>query len=237
MNRAIPLFAVALLLAGCNDAPPPPDTPDDAPAADAQSADSAAPTGVAAEQTPQELFMARLREHCGRAYEGRIVANEPPVEDDPFEGERLVMHVRECGDDEIKIPFHVGDDHSRTWVITRVAQGVDGMEGLRLKHDHRHEDGTPDDITMYGGDTAGSGTPTRQEFPVDEESRAMFDAADMPMSMTNIWAMEIEADQRFLYELSRPEGRLFQVEFDLTKPVELPPDPWGHELVKVPSPD
>jgi hypothetical protein len=227
MNRLIPILALAALLAGCNDAPPPPEPP---------AADSTAPTGVAQEQTPHELFMARLREHCGRAYEGRIVANEPPAEDDPFEGERLVMHVRECGDDEIKIPFHVGDDHSRTWVITRVAQGVEGMEGLRLKHDHRHEDGTPDDITMYGGDTASSGTPTRQEFPVDEESRAMFEAADMPMSMTNTWAMEVEPE-RFMYELSRPEGRLFQVEFDLTQPVEVPPDPWGHELVKVPSPD
>jgi hypothetical protein len=24
-------------------------------------------------------------------------------------------------------------------------------EGLQLKHDHRHEDGTPDEVTMYGG--------------------------------------------------------------------------------------
>ena len=33
--------------------------------------------------------------------------------------------------------------------------------------------------------------------------------------------------QRFLYELSRPGGRLFQVEFDLSQPVALPPAPWG----------
>ena len=38
---------------------------------------------------------------------------------------------------------------------------------------------------------------------------------------------EIEPGKRFLYELSRPGGRLFQVEFDLTAPVPLPPAPWG----------
>ncbi|MEX0899832.1 MAG: hypothetical protein WD081_03985 [Gammaproteobacteria bacterium] len=230
MNRLIPLFAAICLIAACDNNNEP------AEAGPQQSA-AAAPTGVAEEQSPQELFMARLAEHCGRAYEGRIVANEPAMDDDPFEGQRLVMHVRECGENEIKIPFHVGDDHSRTWVITHVAAGVEGMDGLRLKHDHRHEDGTPDEVTMYGGDTAGSGTPRRQEFPVDQESREMFEAGDMHVSMSNTWAMEIEADKRFMYELSRPEGRLFQVEFDLTNPVELPPDPWGHELVKVPSPD
>lgn len=224
MNRLLTVLAVSTLLAACGDNDP------------VASGDNGAPTGVAEEQSPQELFMARLREHCGRAYEGRIVANEPPMDDDPFEDARLVMHVRECSDGELKIPFHVGDDHSRTWVITRVAQGVEGMEGLRLKHDHRHEDGTDDDITMYGGDTANAGTPMRQEFPVDQESRDMFEAADMQVSMSNTWAMEIEANERFLYELSRPEGRLFQVEFDLSKPVELPPAPWGHELVKVPAP-
>ena len=29
--------------------------------------------------------------------------------------------------------------------------------GLRLKHDHRHEDGHPDKVTLYGGDTADAG--------------------------------------------------------------------------------
>ena len=53
-------------------------------------------------------------------------------------------------------------------------------------------------------------------------------------SITNVWAMEIEPSQRFIYELARPqdelnpEGRLFRVEFDLTKPVDLPPTPWGY---------
>jgi hypothetical protein len=168
-------------------------------------------------------FLDRLREHCGKAYAGRIVANTPtPTTPDPFEGKSLVMHVRGCATDELKIPFHVGDDRSRTWVLTRTATG------LRLKHDHRHEDGSSDAVTMYGGDTATPGTAERQEFPVDAESIATFEREGLTASVTNVWAMEIESGQRFVYELARPGGRLFKVEFDLTRPVDAPPPPWGH---------
>ena len=171
---------------------------------------------------PADEFLARLAMHCGQAFAGKITANEPAVENDPFEGKELVMHVRKCGEKEIEVPFHVGDDHSRTWVLTRTG------EGLRLKHDHRHEDGTDDAVTMYGGNTSQPGTAARQEFPVDEFSKEMFKREDLDVSTTNTWAMEIEPNQKFVYELARP-GRLFRVEFDLTKPVAIPPTPWGHE--------
>src|SRR5687768_17874448 len=92
----------------------------------------------------QEAFWAALRAHCGRAYEGRVALSTGSAGDTAMAGKRLVMHVRECSPGEIRIPFHVGDDRSRTWVITRTPGG------LRLKHDHRHEDGQPDSITQYG---------------------------------------------------------------------------------------
>ncbi len=130
------------------------------------------------------------------------------------------MHVRECTPRQVRVPFHVGDDHSRTWVITRTD------DGLRLKHDHRHADGSPDVLTMYGGDTTTPGTPVRQEFPVDAESRALFEREGREASMSNVWAIELEPGRRYVYELKRP-GRLFRVEFDLTNPVPLPPPPWG----------
>jgi hypothetical protein len=177
---------------------------------------------------PADEFLARIAQHCGEAFEGRIIANEPPpTEEDPFTGQRLVMHVRECSANEIRIPFHVGDDHSRTWILTRTPTG------LRLKHDHRHEDGTDDEVTMYGGDTDTPGTAIRQEFPVDQLSIDMFEATGLTASVVNVWAMEIEPGERFLYELARPEqGRLFQVEFDLTTPVPAPPTPWGHPALE-----
>jgi hypothetical protein len=211
LNVAIGLFATALLMGGCALQPDPRPSP-------------AAASGVMqTELMPADAFLARIAEHCGQAFAGRIVANVPSSDDDPFANKPLVMHVRECGDREIKVPFHVGDDHSRTWVLTRTPTG------LRLKHDHRHEDGTDDAVTMYGGDTAASGTAVRQEFPVDQYSIDMFRREGLTASVVNVWAMEIEPGKRFLYELARPgHGRLFQVEFDLTTPVALPPTPWGH---------
>ena len=180
-------------------------------------------------QAPADAFLKAIASHCGKAYAGRIVANTPASSTpDPFEGKTLVMHVRGCDAPtaRIEVPFHVGDDRSRTWVLTRTT------DGLRLKHDHRHADGNPDAMTMYGGDTAASGSVTRQEFPVDAESIAMFQRDGRSVSVENTWAMEIHP-QMFAYELARPrselnpEGRLFRVEFDLTRPVDAPPPPWG----------
>jgi hypothetical protein len=165
-------------------------------------------------------FWASLEPLCGQAFAGRIVANEPPNPNDPFAGKALVMHVRECRAGEVRIPFHVGDDRSRTWVLTRTAAG------LRLKHDHRHEDGSEDAVTQYGGDTAALGTAKRQEFPADAESRELFTRLAMTVSIPNVWAFELDPGKSFTYELARP-GRLFRVEFDLTKPIPTPPAPWG----------
>jgi hypothetical protein len=167
---------------------------------------------------PADSFFAGLRSLCGRAYEGRVVTTD--AADADMGGQRLVMHVNGCSADAVRIPFHVGADRSRTWVITRTAQG------LRLKHDHRHEDGSPDARTQYGGDTVAPGTAARQEFPADRYSRELFVREKIPQSVTNIWAVEVEPGRSFAYELRRP-GRHFRVEFDLTRPVAPPPPPWG----------
>jgi hypothetical protein len=185
-------------------------------AAFALSACAAAPSVAPADQ-----FMARLQALCGKAFAGRLVTSDPA--DAAMAAQPLVMHVRECRPGEVRIPFHVGDDRSRTWIVTRTAAG------LRLKHDHRHADGSPDELTMYGGDTATPGTAARQEFPVDAESIALFTRTDRTVSTTNVWAMEV-TPEIFAYELRRPPfpgGRFFRVEFDLGRPVPPPPAPWG----------
>ena len=166
---------------------------------------------------PQDRFWASLSAMCGKAYEGRVVESNPS--DSAFAGRTLTMHVRECGDTVIRVPFVVGDDRSRTWVVTR----TDG--GLRLKHDHRHEDGTEDAVTQYGGDTRDAGTPARQEFPADAHTASL-----IPAAATNVWTIEVVPGERFAYALRR-EGtdRRFRVEFDLARPVPPPPAPWGGE--------
>ena len=166
---------------------------------------------------PQDAFLAALKAHCGKAFEGRLVSTDEADRD--MAAQRLVMEVRSCGKDALRIPFHVGDDRSRTWVISRTDAG------LRLKHDHRHEDGSEDALTQYGGDAISPGTATRQEFPADAFSKELFVREDRAVSVDNVWAVEIDGDQ-FAYELKRP-NRFFRVEFDLTKPVDPPPAPWG----------
>ncbi len=166
---------------------------------------------------PADAFVARLQALCGKAFAGRVVTTDPA--DAAYASQPLVMHVRTCAPGELRIPFHVGADRSRTWVITRTAAG------LRLKHDHRHADGSSDAMTMYGGDTAAPGTASAQAFPADAESIALFRREGRAVSVTNVWEVEV-GDRVFAYALRRP-GRYFRVEFDLTKPVPPPPAPWG----------
>jgi hypothetical protein len=160
--------------------------------------------------TAQGHFFDRLKGLCGKSFEGRVVTTDPADKD--FAGKRLVMRVAACSDAEVRIPFSVGEDRSRTWVITRVSPAQ-----LRLKHDHRHEDGSEDVLSQYGGDTATPGTTQRQDFPADAFSKTLFQEKGNPASVTNVWAVEV-TDTVFAYELRRP-NRHFRVEFDLTKPL------------------
>lgn len=169
-----------------------------------------------------DRFFANVAALCGKAFAGRVEANSPaPTAADPFEGKPLIVHVRRCEKDRLELPFHVGDDRSRTWVLTRKGGAI------TLKHDHRHRDGSADSLTMYGGVTRTAGTAVRQEFPADAESRDLFTRLKLTVSLPNVWAMEIEPGRRFVYERARP-GRLFRVQFDLTSAVPVPPAPWGH---------
>lgn len=161
---------------------------------------------------PQDVWFANLGELCGQRFVGQVVTDDPADAD--FRSQRLLMHVRDCSDSEIRIPFWVGEDHSRTWVITRNDDG-----GLTLKHDHRDPDGTTHTLHWYGGDTANEGTETRQEFPVDQFSIDLFNANDAAVSTTNVWAVEVNPGAAYVYELAR-ENRLLRVAFDLTDPVE-----------------
>ena len=196
---------------------------------------SACTTVPASEPAPREAFWQALSSHCGKAYAGRLVSED--AADADMRGAAMTMHVRECSATRIAVPFHVQRtdgswDRSRTWLITRTT------DGLRLKHDHRHEDGTSDVLTMYGGDTAGpdagdEGTARAQDFPVDAESVALFRRTGRDVSVTNVWRVEVDRagtdGARFAYQLTRPapNTRRFRVEFDLARPVSAPPKPWG----------
>jgi len=201
-----PLLLLPLLLGGCGGGAD----------SDATS-ESAAVRSSADEGSAQDAFWSSLQGLCGGSFAGTVLRDTPETPDNAFAGVDLVMHVRECAEGEIRIPFHVGEDRSRTWVLTRLP------EGIRLKHHHLHDDGTPDAVHLYGGDTAERGTSERQEFPADA-----FTAELLPAAATNVWTMEVIPGRTFAYGLRRVvTDREFWVEFDLTRPVETPPAPWG----------
>ncbi|WP_421792827.1 hypothetical protein [Hyphobacterium sp.] len=168
-------------------------------------------------QAETTLFDA-ISAYCGQAFEGSVTSEDP--RDADWAGQTLTMHVRECSDDEIRIPLHVGEDRSRTWVVTRTE------DGFRLKHDHRHEDGSDDVLTQYGGDSS-TVTAIRIEFPADEFSRDLFVRENIPDSAQNTWLMALEGET-FTYGLDRP-NRTFRAVFDLSAPVTPPSAPWGFE--------
>ena len=165
-----------------------------------------------------DAFFNAIKTHCGKAFQGKVSKDNVG---DTFGNAKLVMHVRKCTDSEIQIPFHVGDDASRTWILAKTGAG------LMLKHDHRNEDGSFHSSTMYGGHTVDEGFPQVQSFPADVYSKALFIESGIAASTDNVWQMMIYPS-RFSYRLIRP-AREVQVDFDLENPIATPSAPWGYE--------
>lgn len=160
-------------------------------------------------------FWDSLQKICGKAFAGTV--QNAPADDTTFKDKKLVMHVRACKNSRIRIPFFVGEDRSRTWVLTKK------KDRILLKHDHRHEDGKPDKVTMYGGWTSNGGMKDRQVFPADQETVDI-----LPAAAGNVWWIEIVDGQYFTYNLRRMGSeRFFSIKFDLTKEIAKPAAPWG----------
>ena len=174
--------------------------------------------------SPSAAYFERLTQLCdGQAYAGRLVSTDEADAD--FRDADMTIGPATCTGLMVRVPFRVGDDRSRTWEITRTT------EGIRLKHDHRHRDGTEDVLTQYGGDSLPTGTSTRHDFPADDETKALFVREGIEVSTQNTWVVEIEPGDLFAYQMSRP-NRLFRVEFDLSEPTDLPPPPWGEAPIE-----
>jgi hypothetical protein len=155
---------------------------------------------------PQAGFWANLKSLCGGTFSGTMEIGDP-VRDAEFAKGPLSMGPVSCLEDEVSIPFKVGADESRTWLFTRTGSG------LRLKHVHAKK-GVEDAISRYGGDTLVPGTASRQEFPADAFSRALFIRENRPASAQNVWAVEIRPGADYMYEVQRSE-RHIRVRFAL----------------------
>jgi hypothetical protein len=162
-------------------------------------------TGCAVTPVPvgtSDQFMATLKGMCGQRFAGALSYALDPKND--FAGKRISTHVV-CSSANVRMPVMVGEDRSRTWIFTRQAAG------LELRHDHRHPDGTPDAVTMYGGMATEGGTARSQSFLADA-----YTARIVPGAETNVWTVSISPDGRVLtYRLER-HGKP-RAEFVLTR--------------------
>jgi hypothetical protein len=163
----------------------------------------------------QEMFWNKLKSLCGQAFRGEVF--EAPANDTVFRNKELFLHIRSCEENRIRLPFVVGNNRSRTFIITK------SNGSIQFKHDHRHSDGVPDSITMYGGTTSNSGSANIQFFPADQHT-----ANILPAAAGNVWWMEIVDGKYISYNLRRMgTDRIFTVRFDITQPVAPPEAPWG----------
>jgi hypothetical protein len=176
---------------------------------------SSAQSSVNRDSLAVDIFWQRLEALCGKSFQGAVT--HAPAGDTAFANKTLIMEVRKCGNNAIRIPFHVGYNRSRTWVLTKQENRI------LLKHDHRHEDGSEDRITQYGGWTPNSGQAGSQIFIADQETTDL-----LPPASHNVWMIEIDPGNIFAYSLRRQgTDRYFRVSFDLKKEINAPPAPWG----------
>lgn len=175
-------------------------------------------------EPPVDAYWANLSAHCGQAFPGSLTLE--PEGDEMLEGdELLVVHFDVCNEDEIRLPFHIQQmdgewDRSRTWIFR-----PDGDGGIELRHDHRLEDGSEDDVTWYGGFTQDEGSATTQEFVVEAQH-----GVEEPEGPLRGWRIIIEPGERYVYGTIRDGEWTWRVDFDLTEPTdEVPPPAWGYE--------
>lgn len=153
------------------------------------------------------------------AYPGRTTLNTL-ASPEPFEGAVLRMVLDSCDGDLLPIPFVVGEDRSRTWLLS-FEEGA-----LRLAHDHRDTRGTPGEANLYGG--LAHRTPSEGAEPSSEH--LLYFPADAstlearPARAANTWVMALApGGDRFYYRLYLNGALRLEAAFDLTRTVPLPP--------------
>ncbi len=152
-------------------------------------------------------FFDQLSAFCGQSFEGAETYTIEGREN--WQGKRLVMEVILCEEERVHISLAVDENRSRTWMFL----AEDGE--LRFRHDHRHEDGSPEEVTLYGGYATNAGSAFVQYFPADDYTCQLIDYA-----CKNEWVVMLSDDlSTFSYILSLDGVMRFQADFDLTNPL------------------
>lgn len=174
-----------------------------APAASDQPPATGSDPGDPAEA--QRAFFENMRAMCGQTFGGRTVFAEEG--DTTFEPARLYFVVEECDGDELRMPFVVGGDASRTWVLT-----LDD-DGLTFHHEHLRDDGTEYETSGFGGRASDDGTALFQHFPDFWATEAT------PAAERRVWRLRIDPEHDlFVYYLDRGGRLAYRLVFHLGPP-------------------
>ena len=134
----------------------------------------------------EESFWYALSQQCTHIFTGQ--SSFPDNPEDSFYGKTLIADFAHCTDTEIRVPFGVGENKSRTWIFSKLDNGK-----IQLKHQHLHDDGSVDEVSNYGGISTGG------EIVINEQSKTIhvhFPADDftkklLPEASTNVWTIEL----------------------------------------------
>jgi hypothetical protein len=157
-----------------------------------------------------QAFFNNLASLCGNAYAGRQEFRSHHGES--WADKTMIMYVDVCEEEYIHIPFHVDDDWSRTWMFIK----ENGK--LVFRHQHLHEDGSPEDSSMYGGYANNEGTAFVQYFPADDYTATAIEGGG-----GNVWIVTIDEDFKwYSYRLDRDGEKRLEIVFDVENPIDEP---------------
>jgi hypothetical protein len=196
-------LAAAAATAACTPAPSP-DT------------DGATAAGHLSGISPQQAFFDHMASLCGQEFPGRAVI--APESDPTFRPAFLGMRIEQCGPSEIRIPFLVDGDGSRTWILT-----LDDGD-LVFTHEHMLEGDTLSSNSGWGGRAvAGSGTASFQHFPDHR-----WDPEQVPEARRSHWRMRLDPEHgQFVYYLDRGAEPAYRLVFHLGQDPALQASPSG----------
>ena len=164
----------------------------------------------------QLAFWTQLRSLCGQSFVGTVVT--AAAADSALAGQPLVLDFWQCYHRELRLAFHVGNDHSRVWLL------ASDQTALRLSHSLHDSTGAALRFSGYGGKTQDAGTPAKQVFHLEPGS-----LSQVPAAAGTTWTIEVLPRERLTYALLAPAGELrFRVDFDLRQRASRRlPSPWG----------
>ena len=209
MNKLTALLTLTLLLSACQKST--------APKQELVKPNNNVAVEQVKEASLEESFWNALTEQCTHIFTGQ--SSYPSTPEDSFYGKELVANFINCTDTQIHVPFHVGDNKSRTWIFTKLDNGK-----LQLKHQHLHDDGSADEVSNYGGTADGGEITVTQgvksihmHFPADDFTKKL-----LPEASTNVWTIELisngnPAQDAMTYNLYRHNKKRFIASLTKTK--------------------